>query len=138
MNKVLIIAMLSLMSPQVMAAWTRLEGAPDTGVNVYANVGKVRSTGASTVKMQYLLDFQSKQKTISGIMYSSKKVLGEYDCDEESFRVLVSSLYTGQMGSGKVVKLTGNASPWLPVEPNSLAVVLWKTACGKQTIERHL
>ena len=94
MNKVLIIAMLSLMSPQVMAAWTRLEGAPDTGVNVYANVGKVR--------------------------------------------MLVSSLYTGQMGSGKVVKLTGNASPWLPVEPNSLAVVLWKTACGKQTIERHL
>jgi len=135
--KKLMLIMLSLLCTDVMAAWTELEGTPDAGVTVYADIGKIRNKGMSRVKMRHLLNFQNKEITGSGKTYLSRKELVEYNCDEEHYRVLAFSLHTGSMGSGKVVSFSSDTKQWQPVESITLEETLWKVACDKQNITQH-
>ncbi|MGZ8984616.1 MAG: surface-adhesin E family protein [Methylotenera sp.] len=136
MKKITII-ILSLMCTNVMAAWTKLETTHDARVTVYADIGKIRNKGTNRVKMRHLINFQNKDITSSGHAYQSVKALVEYNCEEEHYRVLASSMHTGTMGTGEVVNFISDAKHWEPVEYNTLEEMLWKVACDKQSITKH-
>lgn len=135
--KKLAIVILLLMCTSVMAAWSKLEVTQIAGATVYADVGKIRNKGMSKVKMRHLISFQHKDKTSSGHAYQSVKALVEYNCDEEHYRVLASSMHTGIMGTGEIVSFVSDAKLWEPVESNTLEEVLWKVACDKPHITQH-
>ena len=135
--KKLTIIMLLFMCTNVMAAWSKLEDTHAAGVTVYADIGKIRNKGMPKVKMRHLINFQNKDITNSGHAYLSVKALVEYNCDEEHYRVLASSMHTGPMGTGEVVSFISDAKHWEPVESNTLEETLWKVACDKPSITRH-
>lgn len=126
-----------LMCTDVMAAWTKLEDAHVDGITVYADVGKIRNKGKEKVKMQHIINFQNKETAASGHQYQSRKELVEYDCVEEHYRVLASSLYKDRMGHGKIVSFNSDARQWEPVEFNTLEETLWKIACDAPKISQH-
>lgn len=136
MKKFAIIILL-LMCTDVIAAWSKLEDAQVKGVTVYADIGKIHNKGISKVKMRHMLNFHSKDVANTGRAYQSVKAFVEYNCDEEHYRVLASSMHTGPMGTGKVVRFVSDAKYWEPVESNTLEETLWKLACDKRSITRH-
>lgn len=135
--KKLTILVLSLMSANVMAAWTQLEDSHEAGIVAYADKGKIRNIGLNKVTMPLLLDFQNKEKTSSGLTYQSIKQVVEYDCDEEHYRVHATAIYKDAMGSGKIVSTLGYSQQWQPIEANTLEAVLWGTACNKPRVMKH-
>ncbi|MDD2932596.1 MAG: hypothetical protein PHO76_01790 [Methylotenera sp.] len=136
MKKITII-MLLLMSTNVMAAWTKLESEHTPAVTVYVDIGKIRHVGVNNVRMQHLMNFKNEVKNSSGRAYLSSKELVEYNCNEEHYRVIASSLYVRRMGQGKVVSFSSDVKQWQPVEFNTLEESLWKAACGKPSISQH-
>lgn len=135
--KKLTVIFLSLVCSNVMAAWTKLEDTHAVGITVYADTGKIRHKGADKVRMRHLVNFQNKVITSTGHAYLSRKELVEYNCEEEHYRVISSSLHSGSMGSGKVVGFSSDAKQWEPVEFNTLEETLWKVACSKPKIMQH-
>lgn len=135
--KKLTILVLSLMSTNVIAAWTQLENSHESGIVAYADKGKIRNIGLNKVIMPLLLDFQNKEKTSSGLKYQSIKQVVEYDCEEEHYRVHATATYPDTMGRGKIVTSSGYSKQWQPIESNTLEAALWATACNKQRIMKH-
>lgn len=119
------------------ATWTKLEDTHAVGITVYADTSKIRNKDVEKVKMRHLINFQNKVLSKTGRAYLSRKELVEYNCEEEHYRVISSSLHTGPMGSGKVVGYSSDAKQWEPVEFNTLEETLWKTACRKPKIMQH-
>lgn len=135
--KKLTIIILSLLSTNVMAAWTQLEDSHEAGIVAYANKDKIRTVGFNKVTMPHLLDFKNKEKTSAGLAYQSIKQVLEYDCDEEHYRVHATAIYTDLMGKGRIVTSTGYDQQWQPIESNTLEAELWQTACNKQRVMKH-
>jgi len=136
MRKVTMIILL-LATSNAMAGWTKLEDPNAIGFTLYANHGFLSHKGASKVKMQHLINLDTQGRTSNGQTYLSRKELVEYDCDEEHYRVLAYSLFTGAMGRGKIVGFSTFVELWQPVEFNTLEETLWKVACDKPGIMQH-
>jgi len=135
--KKLTMLMLLLTSTNALAAWSELPVANASGASVYIDPGKLRGKGMPKVKMQHLTNFHQQETNAAGHAYRSAKELVEYDCEEEHYRVLADSQYSGAMGKGKVVSFTNNARQWQPVELDTIQETLWETACAKKRITRH-
>jgi len=129
--------MLLLISTSALAAWTELPVTNTNGATVFIDLGKIRNKGMPKVKMQHLVNFHQVETNASGHAYKSAKELMEYDCEEEHYRVLAASQYSGAMGKGKVVDFTNDARQWQPVELDTIEEKLWETACAKARISRH-
>ena len=59
----------------------------------------------------------------------------EFDCEGFKFRPLVSSYYSGNMGSGEAIDSGGDVSiEWSEVLPDSTIETFWKFACDKDEL----
>ena len=119
-----------MFSNTAMAEWV-LIGSVDE-FDLYVDTTTIRKNG-NLVKMWELKDYKTGQNTQDGV-YLSKKVQHEYDCRNETDRLLALVAYSGNMGSGKVISsFTVNEyqSPAHPIVPGTVGVVLWKIACGQ-------
>ncbi len=90
----------------------------------------------------FYLDFSTIKKTAIGYrvwrlsnyanindgIYSSKS-LTEYDCNEESYRVLQLIGFSKPMGEGALMANMDSPQPWNYVIPGSVADDLLKTVC---------
>ena len=126
--KLLIAALLAVFSTNVLAEWTRV-GGNDTKTT-YADLSTIRKSG-DRVKMWELLDFKVVQ-TVNGQRFLSSVIFAEYDCKEETSRVLAFNWYSKNIGAGEVVHNSGtlHGEPQ-PVSPVSIVNSLLKLACGK-------
>lgn len=85
------------------------------------------------VKMWHLKNHKTTQTSeVTGDFYLSSLSQREYDCVEERIRVLSFTLFSDNMGSGKVVYFDSSEGEWVPVEPESINQNSWKLACKKQ------
>jgi len=126
----LLITILVLSSAPAYAEWVLL-GTTDDGMTTYADPDTMRRKG-DLVKMWALYDFKTI-RTVEGKSYLSYMVQREYDCAEERIRYLAFTFFSGNMGSGKVVPTTSDEQQKSePVQPDSIGLTLFKTACAKQ------
>ncbi len=127
--KLLIAALLAVFSTSVLAEWTAVS-VNDT-FTTYANLSTIRKSG-DKVKMWHLFDFKVAKTSAAGKLLLSSAGQDEYDCKEETSRVLAFNWYSKNMGAGDVVHTSGamHEEPE-PITPGSIDNVLFKLACEK-------
>ncbi len=128
--KLLIAALLAVFSTSVMAEWTAV-GSADTDT-IYADLSTIRKSG-DRVKMWHLLDYKVvKIDKYDGTRYLSQAIQQEYDCKEETAKLLAFIWYSKNMGAGEAVYSSGvvHREPD-PISPGSVYSMLFNIACGK-------
>ena len=127
--KLLIAALLAVFSTNVLAEWTRVGG--NDIYDTYADLSTIRKSG-NKVKMWNLYDLRVAEKSYDGTRYLSSSNQREYDCKEETERLLTFIWYSKNMGAGRVVHASGayHEEPH-PISPGTLNMLLFKVACGK-------
>ena len=127
--KLLIVALLTVFSTNVLAEWTEVGGGD--GITSYADPSTIRKSG-NKVKMWSLYDLRVAEKSYDGMRYLSSISQDEYDCKEETYRILALNLHSKNMGAGEVVYSSGNVhSEFTPMPPTSRVWTRFKVACGK-------
>ena len=112
-------------STNATAAWTKAsESAAGTG---YVDRDTIVRSG-DNVKMWELTDYRIVPDRNNP--YKSVKRQFEFDCKEKRMRVLSSSAYEGNMGSGRAVTTASDAEQWTRVIPSSVGHILWTIACN--------
>ena len=97
----------------------------------YADLSTIRKSG-DKVKMWHLFDFKVAKTSAAGKLFLSSAGQDEYDCKEETSRVLTFNWYSKNMGAGEVVYNSGAAhGEPIPVSPGSMGNTFFKVACGK-------
>ena len=96
----------------------------------YADPTTIRRVG-SIVKIWTSLEFRVQQQ-LDGRRYYSIRSLSEFDCKEETVRLLSSSFYATRMGGGEIVSSFHGVRDWRPVLPESIDLELWKFVCARK------
>ena len=123
----LVAVALLLHSSFALAEWTK------AGKTIEATVfydAKSIQRNKGRAKMWVLTNF-SKPIEIEGKMHQSSKARFEYDCAGEKSRVDGSYFYALPDGKGEVTAAEPAANEWYPITPQTIAVPLWKVACGR-------
>lgn len=113
-----------------------LERDDRTGMTLYVDPDTIRRKG-DRVTMWSLYDYKTVQ-TMEGDSFLSRKVEGEYDCTEEIRRMIGVTVFSGNMGSGKVVymmnsSIDSTSKRWAPVRSTGVAArSQWEIACNKK------
>ena len=119
-----------LLSSNAAAEWAPI-GENDRFV-VYADAQTIRRSDKMAI-VWVLYDYKAVQEsTRSGRKYLSEKGQREVDCQDERSRTIFFTWHAGSMGDGKVVYTGTNPLNWEPNSPESIAVNIWKFACGKK------
>jgi hypothetical protein len=130
MARLLLITLLVLSSGPAYAEWVAIGEDAQEGVTLYVDLYTVRRN-EDLVKMWYLLDYKTVQ-TVLQDSYLSKKTQAQLDCAEERIRSLAATIFSGNIGTGKVVYTDSDEGKWAAVVPGSLGQIMWNLACGKQ------
>ncbi len=133
MKKMLILLLL-MVSTNVFAEWTRYGDSADGDATVYIDVETIKRKGHK-VKMWRLMDFKTVQifKGDNNTRYLSSITYNEYDCEEQTTRMLDFYQYSGKMRQGEIVYSAPNIKNEAEsILPGSIAEGLFKLVCGKK------
>ena len=129
--KKLVVLLLLMVSTSVFAEWTEVGGNDDVGITAYADFGTIKRKG-NKVKMWSLLDLKTVQE-VAGKKYLSVMSRNEYDCEEETSRMLDFYEYSGNMRNGEIVWSSTNIKKeTVSIMPESVDESLFKIACSKK------
>ncbi len=129
MRKLGLLLLFLLTSTSALAKWAEVNGG---GARTnYVDPSTIRASGSKT-KMWGITDFKTAQ-TLNDMRYLSLAHQQEYDCKEETNRLLASTYYTGNMGTGEVIYSDSDVgSKPAPVMPGTIGEVLFRTACDNK------
>ena len=129
--KKLLILLLLLVSTSVFAEWIRIASNTDDDMTVYVDFGTIKKKG-NKAKMWSLYDDKTVQKW-GNINHLSQVSRNEYDCEEETKRILDLYLYSGNMRQGEVVYSLKNIKEEPhSIFPESIEEISLKIACFKK------
>ena len=128
MARLLLMILLVLSSGPTYAEWKSVN-ANNSGETIYIDPDTVRRMG-DMVEMWTLYDFKTVQSVWS-ISFMSRESRREFDCIGQRTRRIALTYFSGNMGSGTVVYSDADEQKWEPVQPHSVAEILWKVACSK-------
>jgi len=126
----LLITLLVLNSGPAYAEWVSVSVIDQVGVTVYVDPDTIHRKG-DRVTMWELIDYETRQ-TVTGASFLSARLQREYDCAGDLHRTLELAKLSGNMGTGKVIRITSDEQKWEPVDPGSIAKRLWRFACDKK------
>lgn len=140
--KKLLVLLLLMVSTNVFAEWTRV--GDTEGFIEYVDFGTIKRKG-NKVKMWSMLDYKTVHK-ISGVSsllpslsrsgvssFLSSLDRDEYDCEEETIRMLDTYLYSGNMKTGEIVYSSSNIKiEAQSIIPGSVDVTFKEIACAKK------
>jgi hypothetical protein len=124
-KKTLLLALL-LATSSTWAGWVLV--AQTNNIDSYIDPSTIRNDGVMR-KLWVIKDL--KQRNSSGWM--SVRVRQEYDCKEERYRSLSSSLYAEPMAGGTVMFAQNLEKPdsWIHIPPGTDAEAIMKTVCAR-------
>lgn len=129
MNKIIIAVALLLGSHTVMAKWV-MYGASDDQKSYFKD-DSIRKK-ADRVKVWILLDFPNGETLPGGREQMSSKHQVEFDCYNETSRLLYSSSMSGSFGKGDIIWSSNDSdSEFAPVIPDTIHEILFKRVCTK-------
>ena len=130
MKKVLVLLLL-MVSTNVFAGWTEVDSNDE--MTFYIDFGTIKRKGHK-VKMWSLYDHKTlKTSTLNNTRYLSQLIRKEFDCEQETKRLLDSYLYSGNMRSGDIVfSATNIKDEAISIIPESIDDLSLKIACYKK------
>ena len=127
----LLIAVLLLSSGPAHAEWVEVGGKVEEGLTLYVELDTLSRSG-DVVKMWELWDFKTS-RTETKPPHMSVKSQREFDCIKKRGQLLALTAFSGNMGSGEVVYSSSDFKDQeIPVEPGSVAEIVWKLVCSKK------
>ena len=132
MKKILVLLLLMVFSTSLFAEWTRVGSSDDGEQTTYIDLETIKRKG-NKVKIWSLFDYKTVRK-LEHDRYLSRVIHQEYDCEEETLRILDVYWYSGNMQrNGKVVSSNTNIKDEaISIIPASVNEHLFKLACGKK------
>ena len=129
MYKIILVMLLAIVSGNALAEeWIEIGGGKE--LTIYVESTFVHKEG-DRVKIWTLHNFKTARKA-TGRTYKSMKMQSEYNCKEETTRILFLSEYSENNGGGKMVYSDSpHNSNWRPVPPDSTSKALLEIACWK-------
>ncbi len=109
------------------ADWAKV-GETD-GYGYYADHASIKKAD-EIVTMSDLFDYKAARAEGGGAPALSKKTDRGYDCQNQKSQPLKTTWYAGQMGTGTVVRSSGDSDQLTPVMAGSPTAALIKIACG--------
>ena len=129
MKKITLLLLL-IVSTSVMAEWTKVTDSSDGDTTVYVDYESIKKKG-NKVKMLDLTDFKTVHKNKS-YRYLSQLSLNEYDCEEETRRMLDFHWYSENMKKGNIVYSEKNINDeGKSIPTDSIGTDLFNIACSK-------
>lgn len=99
------------------------------GYVYYADHASIKKAD-EIVTMADLFDYKTARTEGGGAPALSKKTERGYDCQNQKSQALKTIWYSGKMGSGNVVRTSGDSDQLTPVMAGSPTAALIKLACG--------
>ena len=132
MKKILVLLLL-MVSTNVFAEWTRVGSSDAAGITSYVDLGTIKKK-KNKVKMWSLYDYDNKTvHEVAGKKYLSVMSRNEYDCEEETSRLLDFHYHSGNMRQGEAVLSDTNMKEEAQsVTPESMNEELFNIACDKK------
>ena len=128
--KKLTLLLLLMISTNVLAEWTTVGG--NTDLISYIDFGTIKRKD-NKVKMWSLIDLKTVHEFSGGERYLSGMMRSEYDCEEETMRMLDVYYYSENMREGEVVVSNTNiTNEATSVRPESIEEIFFKIACDKK------
>jgi hypothetical protein len=128
MKKLLILLLLLMISTNVMSEWKPI-GFSDEQTQ-YVDLESIRKKG-NKVKLWFLLDLK-KVKIIENKSILSIMGHEEYDCKEETTKVLDMFFYEGNMKNKEIFSEVNIHDEPTSIRPNTVESLNYKIACGKK------
>jgi len=101
-------------------------------MTAYIDYGTIKKKG-NKVKMWHLQDYKAVQSLSRNGGYLSGASYHEYDCEEETKRMLDLYLYSGNMGDGEIINSHQNIKEEAKsILPGSIDEKLFNIACSKK------
>ncbi len=138
MNKIPLTLLFATLATTVTAhaEWLKID-APAQDPALYMDKAAAERSGATTVKLWHIADYQATQQH-EGKAYRSIKANYEYDCSQGRFRELILIMHKEAMGNGQTVywthglwSLTHDPSTWLQPQTGSVEAALVGAACAR-------
>jgi hypothetical protein len=128
MKKVLVLLLL-IVSTSVFAEWANVDDNDE--MTTYVDFGTIKKKG-NKVKIWSLIDFKTVQ-TYEKIKFLSQLTRNEYDCEEETRRMLDLFWYSVNMRQGEIVFSSKNIKDEAEsIVPGSIDETLFKIACSNK------
>lgn len=124
-----LLTLLLLSGKTAYGAWVSVDGKTEEGETVYVDSATIHRNG-DVVSLWVLIDFTTTQ-TVPMPSYLSVKSHREIDCGEAHIRLLASTAFSGNMGTGEALYSYANPKDeGIPIEAGSVAQTLWKVFCA--------
>lgn len=114
-----------LLTAMSVAAQNWVDVTESADVVHYIDPGTIRSNGHLR-RVWEIMDYRQRQR--SGAM--STRLLAEYDCKEDRYRILSISRHSDQMARGQVIDSLGEPSAWDYIAPGTVVATKLKTVCA--------
>lgn len=109
-----------------LAKWVEVDVAEDGSIASYIDPSSIRKDG-NLRKAMAIQDL--KQRFEDREM--SRRVLYEYDCEEERSRILSFSLHSDPMAGGVTLSSDDSGGEWTDIAPDTIAATFLKRVCAK-------
>lgn len=132
MKKVLLAALMMWMagvSSAALAEWVRVSG--NEKVTAYADPTTVRRKG-NIVRVTSLFDFKNENLLTDGSPYLSVVRETEFNCKDHVQHMVGYSIYSGNMGKGRMLDKGTDAQEWKPVSQSGMAVSMREYSCSRE------
>jgi hypothetical protein len=130
--KKLTILLLLMVTTSVFAEWTKVTSSKGGENTFYIDFETIKRKGHK-VKMWDLYDFKTVKEGRGGKGYLSSLMLHEYDCEEETIRLLDLHGYSGNIKTGDNVFSHSNLKEEpKSIRPDTIDSVFYKIACYKK------
>jgi hypothetical protein len=131
MMKKLVVLLLLMVSTNVFAEWTEVNGNKDAGLTTYVDYGTIKNQN-NKVKIWTLYDYKRVQQ-VEDSRFLSSVTHTEYNCEEETSRMLDVYWYSGNMRNGEIVWSSTNIKKeTVSIIPESIDEGNFNIACGKK------
>jgi hypothetical protein len=128
MNKYILMAILTVVSNNVIAEWEPAMYNKGNTQLIYVDASTIqKSTNGMT--MWSMVDLKTPDY-YERKSYMSMKNHREYDCRGRRLRVLFTSAHSKNLGNGDLIASDNNLYNWIAVPVGSTGEALWKIACG--------
>ena len=121
-----LLVVLMLVSATANAEWTYVSSADDSSSSYYIDIKTIKKTASGHRTIWNMTNFN--QSSIDG--HLSSKALYEFSCNEDKYKILQITGYSGKSGTGKSIGTDGQ-SDWMYVIPGSTIEPIQSIVCGR-------
>ena len=128
MKRLFLIVLLMLSGAPAYAEWVEIGNVEDE--TIYIDLETIRRK-EDLVDLSVISDFEAAKHLQDGSRYRSARLLHQYNCIEQRFRLLAVTLFAGNMGKGVMLDDLAKEGTWRPIPSDNVGRRLMELACAK-------